>query len=254
MAAQARANDDAPTYPVDVDAHLSPGETVFSQGLQRTDFLEFVDSYHANVVKVLRGAYGRHTFARVVVMPSLQNEYAVALAHSDDEFRVLHVEADQSIWAYSYFEMFIAERDASTDKKLSVEDEELMSLLPKRIADYTVTKCEKTIPHDLGHKLYSLWGEMLFRTRYPDQRPLKFGGTRSLPPGLDGVNYDFSFDYSGQTLAGHIWSPSETSPTGKFVHITGLLKEACHSDDPAIFQNITTKVDTLADELSKSAY
>lgn len=239
------------------DAHLVPEDSIYSEKRFEPRRRNY-DDYEKNVLNVLRDAFAPNIFARAIILPSFQNEYAVAVSKTDDAYKIIHLEADVHVWLFEILEMYKSGEISAVGKDAKQKNEEeireLEKELPTSLEDVAVNRCEREIPSDVGRKLYSVWGEMLFRTRYPDKRPISPDGDAIINVRTDGTNYHFSFEYHYLRLTGKTWSPSPDSVTGQFVHIAELIERACHSDDNEIIVEIGTRADQLAQELSSSKY
>ncbi|MFQ5562982.1 MAG: hypothetical protein ACE5FO_05380 [Parvularculaceae bacterium] len=241
------------------DAHLIPEDSVFSQ-YYFGGAVNLSTSYYLNVLDALNDAYAHGVFARAIVIPSFQNEYAVAIAKSESSYRIIHIEVDTHLWLFESLEDLksgaVRIVDDDDGSKLAAEIRELEEYLPESPEDVSVTRCVREIPSQLGKDLYVLWADMLYRTRYPDKRPVNpDDDIDDIVIGVDGITYHFSFEYSDGRLTGKVWSPDKDSSTGKFVAITNLLRKACHAPDgKKILDEIDRQIGEMNQELSKSAY
>ncbi len=244
------------------DAHLLPEDSVYTDiGLRTADPYYSLDAdYEENVVRVLFDAFHEPVVARVVVYPSFEPEYVVGLVLNGGKYGLLHLEPDIQLYQFEALEImkaggFKPNKDPDGSKH-AASIRELEDDLPPSRDDVAVKRCEREISEKIGAKLYALWGEMLFRTRYPDLRPADPNSTaRMINIGIDGVRYHFSLDYPGLFLAGNIWSPSPESNTGQFVAIAELMKEACRAEDSeSILADLEQRVDGLAAALSETVY
>ncbi len=240
------------------DEHLVPEASIFSEYYPRENGDSYAD-YEANVLKILAGAFDKNVFARAVVFPSFQHEYALAIEKNENEYKIVYLVPSVKIWLFEELDIYKAGRVrivGDNDGSLLNEDiQRLEEFLPPSLSDVRVERCERIIPGGLGEKLHFLWGEMLFRTRYTDQRPLKLDGPDSITVGADGVTYHFSFEHGYERLTGKIWSPDEGSVTGKFVAITEMLRGACHAKNgEATSEEIERRIDGLMATLSEAAY
>ena len=224
---------------VNADEHLIPEESEFTH-LDRYDF----DPYYANVKSAFKNAYDRNIFARLIVIPSFTPEYALAVAKEDETYKIIHFSPSHHIWAIESMRSY--RNDETID--------ELASSFPESVEDVTVETCELNIPTKLGENLYKLWGEMLYRTRYIDQRPIDSGEDSTMTFGLDGTTYHFAFEHQQQVLNGKIWSPDEESPTGQFVEITNLMKRACLNSDLTAIEVMKNKIYALFVVLDRLEY
>ena len=240
------------------DEHLIPEDSVFSNHDYRRAPPLYAD-YYANVLSVLDDAFAPGIFARAIIFPSFQNEYAIAVAMDESSYRIIHLETDKKLWLFESLESLKAGEvriyGDKTGSKLAAEIEELEDYLPDSPNDVSVDRCERPIPEVLGEKLYVLWGEMLFRTRYPDRRPVSPERDGIFNAGLDGTTYHFSFEYHYERLAGKVWSPDKDSITGQMVAITNLLRAACRAGkNEKILAETEQRIDELAELLSKTVY
>jgi len=211
------------------DEHLIPEDSIFSEKYYQ-DVEYIFDDYYKNVLNAFDEAFKHDTFGRVIVFPSFQNEYAISLTRNENAYEVLYLEAEQQIWGFETLkslkngEVTIVGDDGS---QIQNEIDELENRLPSTPEGIKIIECKLKIPQKTGDRLYLLWAEMLFRTRYPDRRPVTIGGDDEIIVRADGTTYHFSFDYELPRLTGKIWSPQKDSVTGKFVEVTHLLKKSC---------------------------
>jgi hypothetical protein len=244
------------------DEHLLPEDSVYTDvGLRGVDpYYDFYKDYEENVVRVLFDAFDDTVVARVVVYPSFQPEYVVGLVLNDKKYELLHLEPSVQLYQFEGLEVMKAcgykPMDDPDGSKHAASIREVEDHLPPSREDVAVERCERNISEAIGAKLYNLWGEMLFRTRYPDLRPVDPNSkARMINLGIDGTRYHFSFEYPGIVLAGNIWSPRPESNTGQFVSITSLMKEACHAtDNDKILTEIERRVDDLMTTLAETVY
>jgi len=244
------------------DEHLLPEDSVYTDvSLRVVDpFYDFDKDYEENVVQVLFDAFNHTVVARVVVYPSFQPEYVVGLVLNDKKYGLLHLEPSVQLYSFEALEIIKAggykPLDDPDGSKHAASIRELQDQLPASRDDVVIERCEREISETMGAKLYNLWSEMLFRTRYPDLRPADpESKAQMINLGIDGVRYHFSFDHPGIVLAGNIWSPRPESNTGQFVSITNLMKEACHAEDnEKILTEIERRVDDLMTTLAETVY
>lgn len=240
------------------DKHLLPEDSLYSAFNYKIERSDLLEQYDENVLWVFQEAFADDVFGRVIVHPSFQNEYAVAVKRNEDKFSVLVLEPTVHIWRYSLIEMYESGRvrilDDEDGSKLKKDLEELREGLPESLTEVPVESCEYELSANLGEHLFELWGEMLFRTRYPDKRPVTLDGESGSRIGFDGVTYHFSFEYDHDRLAGKIWSPDSKSETGKFVEITNLLSGACQNKDSSLVDKAQNETEKLLARLRQSAY
>lgn len=249
-----------PVARLNPDDHLIPENSVYTDISIRTQdpFSDLAKEYERNVVGVLIDAFNPSVVARVVVYPSFEPEYAVAMTFSDGRYSILHLEPSVQLYHFEVLKWLGSgadPRDPDGKKYLQMLDD-LGVELPANRGDVEVDRCERQIPSALGSDLYVLWSEMLFRTRYPDYRPASPDDKPVwVNIGIDGTMYHFSYEYPGVTLAGAVHSPREGSDTGKFVAIAELMKDACHATDGAgVLNELAQRVDELTASLSETVY
>ena len=239
------------------DEHLLPEDSAFSLHEYQRGQPNYAD-YYTNVLSVLDEAFAPGVFARAIVLPSFQEEYAIAILRTQGDYEIIHLQPELQIWQFEVLEIYKngRVRILGDDDGAQVLEEirELEQLLPQSLEDVAVERCERPISADLGERVHSLWGEMLFRTRYPDRRPVRIDGDHTINFGVDGTTHHFSFDYQSQRLAGKTWSPMPDSVAGKFVAISDLLVEYCHSDEEKLLNTLSAKIDELDRKLSSAAY
>ncbi|WDI32126.1 hypothetical protein PUV54_02835 [Hyphococcus flavus] len=246
------------------DEHLLPEESIFTDrdfrlsafgGPFSLDFEHYMH-YEEHVARVLHDAFRFEIVARVLAYPSFKSEFAIALELKDEKYRILLFEP--SVQLRHFDELEIMQEKAETEELASYQkylDDQNIEL-PETREQVEISQCEISISNELGAKLYSLWSEMLFRTRYPDLRPASPDAEPALLDlAIDGTSYHFSFEYPGFTLAGRIHSPREDSTTGRFVDITETMKSAClQPDNITILTNIEQRIDALMATLSETDF
>lgn len=245
-----------------VDDHLVPEpsahQTIRVQEEGLRDYWDW--TYEADVGRRLSEAFDPDVFGRMIVLPLNGREYAVALRFDDAQYRILHLELSAHLLEFEELDDLRARAEASVDgpekEKLIAWMRRIENALPPTRDDIVVNRCERNIASELGEKLYTLWSEMLFRTRYRDFRPVRPDDRGELRVFIGSTTaYHFSFEYSGVTLEGQIYNPRRESNTGQFVAIAELLKDACgarRNDD--ILADIEQRAEQLTATLSATAY
>ena len=238
------------------DEHLLPEESVFLHPF----YAEFSD-YHADVVTVFKTLFELEYSARVVVIPSHENEYAIGVSRENNRYEISYLVSGTNIWAFqrlgdyksgkikSYKKQDGKRIDTTADSIKSLEEE-----LPESISDVEVEECNFPIDRSLGESLYVLWTEMLFRTRYIDHRPYKLDDLHKPKIEWHGTTYHYSFNHSASPMSGQITSPEETSITGRFVTITKMLRDACTSKDKVLLTTLDIEVQKLLSDLEQLDY
>jgi hypothetical protein len=250
------------------DEHLFPENSIYTDinfrlavfgGKPGKDFEHYID-YEENVARILHDVFAFDVVARVIAYPSFEPEFATALELKEGKYKILHLEPSVQLLHYEELEILRENSDPDSQNEELLEYLQFLEFeqieLPETREKVKVSQCEIPISNALGAKLYSLWGEMLFRTRYPDL-PAASPETKPafINSGIDGTRYHFSFEYPGIVLAGNIWSPRPESNTGQFVSITSLMKEACHAkDNDKILTEIERRVDDLMTTLAETVY
>jgi len=242
------------------DEHLLPENSIYTDinfrlalfgGKPGKDFEHYVD-YEENVARVLHDVFAFDVVARVIAYPSFEPEFATALELKEGKYKILHLEPSVQLLHYEELEILRENSDSDSQNEELLEYLQFLEFeqieLPETRENVKVSQCEIPISNALGIKLYSLWGEMLFRTRYPNL-PEATPETKPafINSGIDGTRYHFSFEYPGFTLAGNIWQPRATSITGKFVRISTLMKEACRAENN---ENVLTELERRVGELN----
>lgn len=237
------------------DEHLVPESSIFSEYIYSSRGNYSLDEYYYDVLRVLNVAFEHETFARVIVLPSFSNEYAIALSRKNGKYEVLYAISDLNLWSVN---MVKSSEEYST---LSLSNgwtkdivEKYREKLPLHVADIDAKVCRKELPPSLGDRLHALWADMLFRTRYRDQRPILPGDHVRPRLGLDGTTFHFSFGNGSAKLAGETWSPKPDSNTGRFVEIAEQLKISCLEDKEEHFDQLERMVEKLQSVLAKSEY
>lgn len=237
------------------DDHLVPEDSIFSEATHEGSRY---DKYYENVVSLFRDAYSPGVFGRAFILPSFQNESAIAVSLEEGIYSIHYYSSDTNIYDFEALEEYRRGDVSITDEYgNSLVNEQIASLessLPSNINDVVINSCKLEIDESLGRNLYTLWSEMLFRTRYADRRPATPDGDQVLIIGADGVTYHYSFDYGVDILAGKIWSPEKSSIAGRFVAITKLMEPACTENDDEALLAIREKTEHLLQDLSLSEY
>jgi|GEM_PF-2527954 len=239
------------------DDHLLPEYSVFSD-FQPAMPDQYYDDYEENVLRFFSEAFEEGIFARVVVFPSFSPEYVIAISRDNRGFKLLHLEADVMLWPFEDLEEALSkEAQAATEEdrqKAREYIQDLRSLAPENRDNVSVNRCEYALPSAIGQGLHSLWAEMLFRTRYPDRRPIATDGEPIINIQIDGTNYHFSFEYKYARLAGRARTHEEGSINGEFVAITDQLKQGCVEIEADFFVVLEHEIQTLLAELDKAVY
>lgn len=241
-------------------SHLFPEETLYSQFSSRCPENCLWDpEYETDVLTVLRDIFSGSVFARAIIMPSFENEYAVGIAEDESGFKIVLIRSKSYIWAYQLIQMYEAERikvyrwgstkpDAEAAQK---ELEQLRASVPAKVSEVETERCERPVSSALGKRISEVWRTMLERTRYPDKY-LKRGGEITL--GVDGTSYHFSYDGDTGRAAGQIWSPDSKSITGQFVKVAESLGTLCGAPESLPLGKLEAKVKKLERELAKAAH
>jgi hypothetical protein len=184
--------------------HLEPEQSLFTSSQSR-------QKYHHMVIDALKEVYTKDVVARVIVLPSFEPEYAIALKKHNEEYTVFMASPTMQLSEYKTIEENIE------NGKVNHDDEHVTRLkaLYPTYNEIPLTHCSVAIDADLGDKLLTVWQTMLLTTRYEKDRPNILQ--------IDGVSYHYSTDF----FAGQTWSPSQNSKTGKLVAITDALATYC---------------------------
>lgn len=237
--------------------HLLPEDPLYSK-------LEAVCStkcswqleYETDVLSVLRKIFSEPVFARVVVMSSYQNEYAVGLAEDAGAFKIVHIRSKSRIWTYQLIQLYEAGKirvfpngSAQHDAEATRKDlEELRASVPASVSQVETERCERPVSSALGKRIAGIWRTMLERTRHPDGylRPKR----NELIAGLDGISYHFSYDGEwARHAAGQIWSPPENSEAGRLTAVSDLMVKYCEAGDAETLRSLDRQVDALHRQL-----
>ena len=237
------------------DDHLTPEDSVFSEGA----FEKYKSTgYYEKIVSLFRDVYSPEVFGRAFVLPSFQNEHAIAVSLKGGLYSIHYLSSDTKIYDFEALAEYRRGDVRITDENgNSLVDDQiafLESSLPSSIEDVVITSCKLEIDETLGKMLYTLWSEMLFRTRHADRRPVTPDGEQLLVIGADGVSYHYSFDYGVDVLTGKTWSPDKDSITGRFVAITDLMGPACTKKDDGALLEIRNITEQLLADLAQSDY
>jgi len=239
------------------DEHLVPEDSVFSEYQPRWS-KQYYDDYEENVLRFFSEAFEKEIFARVVVYPSFSPEYVIAISRDDRDYKLHYLEAGVMLWPFEDLEeALIKEAEAATEEgrqKAREVIEDLRSYVPESRDKVSVNRCESALPPAIGTDLHTLWSEMLFRTRYPDRRPVAIGGEIINTFHLDGTAYHFSFEYDHTRLTGKTWSPEDDSINGKFVALTDILRKGCVERSSDFFKDLENKVENLSSDLEMAVY
>ncbi|MEM8936860.1 MAG: hypothetical protein AAGC77_10675 [Pseudomonadota bacterium] len=244
------------------DEHLLPMDSIYTDPgfFAGSNWFDQYEAYRKLVALSLSDAFENTVVARVIVRPSFEPEYAIGLSLVDGQYGLLHLEPEAQYYKYTILDEY---RSSQPDQRFDPDGKDhtgiiqsLESELPTNPADVVIDLCDRSIPDGFGAKVYQLWSEMLFRTRYPDFRGSpEDARIAMINIGLDGTTYDFSMYYRYYPIAGTIWTPRPESNTGQFVAIAELMKDACHAEDnDAILSDIERRTDDLLETLSKTVY
>lgn len=161
------------------------------------------------VTEAFDTVYRRGVIVKVIVLPSFNLEYAVAVQAEGDQYSIITQRVESRIWST------LAENDLQLDD---------LPPFPTQI-------CTKPIDENLALRIEESWTQVLLETRYEVEHM----------PNNDGITYHFS-TASPFGMAGRTNSPDEDSKPGLLVSIANSLFEICASNDP---QNIKTLERTL---------
>lgn len=231
--------------------HLEPEPSVFT-GIWGFDYYTKVLSAfgRAPMGKIEVWPGGR---AAVVVIPSFEPEYGVAVTAQDGAYSVSYVRPKISIWYFlrtreqkAYVEAnpenpspeIQSDEDwAQSKKKLA----EMESKLPRSVEDIQIETCVRDIDQSLAARIFQIWDTMLNQTRYAEDN---FGWT-------DGTTYHFTMHSERHVLgmSGWVWSPPEESKTGRLVAITELLRRYCLEGSKNLRRKLAQQVDALSKRL-----
>ena len=218
------------------------------------DIQDHSRDYRQKLRVVFRDLYENRVFARMLVEPSFDVEYAVAIERDRDfqNYKIVTLTPAAKVWFYVLLDETRArlEKSQSADevRRLKKKIVDLERDAPGVLEELSVKRCELSISPALGETLFSLWAQMLFDVRYHKFSEPSPGGPPWLNIHLDGVNYHFGFEY-GQSLAGYAWSPSEQSNLGRFVSIGDRLRDLCESPDIASEVEIARMARELLDKI-----
>jgi hypothetical protein len=224
--------------------HLLPEESLFT-GI-----------YYENAFSLLSSRldrmHGVNAFANAVVLPSFDQEYVVVFENSDDDYSIVCMQTERSMAAFQRLdELKAGTLRYSTPKETDDAIAQLKARLPENYLDVEAKIIEIEIDQELGRRLYTAWGKMLYETRYPAPDVLTRGSSASFAPGLDGTTYHFSFFHGGTPLSGWVWDYPSNGRVEKFIAITTAAKAACESKDPSAISVLSEKVQDLAAALKE---
>jgi hypothetical protein len=223
--------------------YLEPEDSIFTEFSPRVDYY-WLNSYHSDVLTVFREAFGYGVIARVVVIPSFQNESVLSLLKDGNKYSIFHLQSDFHIWRIQSLKFYetgqIRSWDNEGNDRTQADIDELKKDMPASLDEIQMKRCELSIPTDLGMAVEKLWASMLYQTRYVKKNTI----------GTDGITYHFSANDRHQEMAGQVWSPDEDSKTGKLVEIVEVLRTACVDQDASQFSRISGMVSALTAEVS----
>jgi len=244
------------------DEHLLPEDSVFEAVRRQEEAPQdaWDWAYEMEVVRRFSEMSSPDIIGRMLVLPLNGREHAIALGYEKNQYRILSLELSEHLLEFEERDRARARLEATSDES---EKEELAAWiqhferhLPPSRDDLVVDRCERKIPVELGAKLHALWGEMLFRTRYRDDRPVKPDEKGSLSIIFGNITeYHFAFDYQMVRLEGQVVNPGKDSHTGKFIAIVNLLRDACAAPRrKGILADIERRTDELTASLSETVY
>jgi hypothetical protein len=135
--------------------HLEPEKSLFNSSPSD-------QKYHSMVVDAFMEVYDKDVVARVIVLPSFEPEYAIALKKHDKEYTLFMVSPIMQLWAYRIKE------EGIENGKINQDDQQVerMKAVYPTYNDIPLTRCSVEIEADLGDKLLTVWETMLLTTRY----------------------------------------------------------------------------------------
>ena len=220
--------------------HLEPEDSIFASRANRDNIST---GYERDVVAKFAEFYNWGVHARAIVLPSFQTEYGIAFMGDSKNQKVVGLRAAAMIWNYSLIKLYeggqMTSRDRNGIDKTKEDLAELRALVPPKIEDLEMSRCELPIVAEDARLFKSVWKKMLRATRFPDRSRI----------GFDGVTYHFSGDFDHQSLAGKVWSPKGQSETAALAKIAAGLYSACSENDTSKFLIARQEAEALCNKI-----
>lgn len=233
--------------PAAAQDHLLPEESLFT-GI-----------YHEQALSLLSSRLGRmhglEAFANAVVLPSFSREYVVVFERTKgDEYKLVCMQTAQSMGGYQQLNQLksgrlrVSEHGEDTTQK---EIAKLEAALPEDHMNVEASVIEIELDQELGQDIYTVWGHMLYETRYPEPDKVTPESRASFGAGLDGTTYHFSFFHNHQPLSGWVWDYPADGRVAKLVALTEAAKEVCELGGENVTTILSEKVAALTKALNK---
>ncbi len=193
------------------------------------------------VTRVLNDAYSPEVLARVIVIPSFENEHAIGIRRKNGRYYLFYIRPNIDIWLpvmmlHRADEAENIDEDAAETADTNEEDKECTYKYLSILETAKVETSEIPVEEDLATNLVHVFSEMLFETKFP----------RVDRVGIDGTTYHFSV---GRDLAGKTWSPDENTKVGQLVEITRLMRLAVADKEGSHLASLKTAALALMQEL-----
>jgi hypothetical protein len=211
--------------------HLEPESSAFNTREELWDL-----NYNDMVLTQFKDLFDSDVVARMIGEPSFRPEYGVGLAHGKDGWRVIAVESASYLWSYE-----VMDKNELHDSKL-----------PADWHANAVRRSAQSLDPALAARIANLWNRMLYDTRYA-----------GLPPRFtaDGLTHDDdviigadgeTFHFSGGSVSGKTWSPSDKAPPGMLVDLALAMIAYCQHKSTKTLAAIEQAAAVLEQRLSES--
>jgi len=249
---------------IDHHRHLKPERSIFSDTFWSDDEYDEND-YYKKVLTILKNPLedsrysSTNIFARLIVLPSFQNEYALTISLTENQYQIHTYKPDIQLWLFQTLEilesellyMIDSESDDAEIKKQQNDIAELKNILPPNIDDVVVKECHLQINENLGKALFYLWSEALAGTRYDTTHQASPEGPAHISITVDGTVYHYAFIHEHPIQTGQTHSPPEESIMGRLVNISNRIVNLCGNPDDVEVLKIQNDAQTLTKDLKR---
>ncbi|GJL94481.1 MAG: hypothetical protein DHS20C05_08860 [Hyphococcus sp.] len=217
-------------------------------------------------------AFDPHIRARVLVYPSGQPEYAIAIRENieiapvsiteqappyNPTYDLLYLKFEHSLSDFEHLEELergaikVLREDGSEeiDRQAIIE---LKTKLPASRDEVGLYRCEKKIEPDFAKAILNVWKKALLQTRYSEKQPRKLHR---------GYTYHFAFneDYFDPfgyptNYAGYAQGPVAGTKIRQLVYISELLREFCSEQNYTESSKILNEARKLDERLNGNYY
>lgn len=204
--------------PVSAQEYLVPERHIFG----------VPDQYQQKIRQLFEEGFSPEVRAKVLILESFTTESLIGIRKTSHGMEVFHLRTGSSVGDTELLKMYEAGRitllDRNGNQTPGIETKEYQDLKSRTPSDFREIPIEsrtRNIDQETADRILGVWKTMLLQTRYPPKG--RFG--------KDGTTYYFSMlDSVSGLLTGEIWSPSDTSRTGRLVHLANSLRRYVHQE------------------------